>query len=544
MTMRRLIGVSLFLLVGTATVCLLSGQGCPPPPPPKLPALTACGSYGGSCQFDLLPSQPNSVVSYRPAIRWPTLDLTWSLVTPCSSLDQQDQIAEIQRAFDAWAAVSTLSFTRVERDGDIVVSFETGDLGDGSRFASCGESCVELGRAFFPGTARQGLVQLNGNEPWCLQPDGGKRHLLTTLLHEIGHALGLDHVSSPTAVMAPENTGICEALTAADISAIQSLYGSADGTIPPLAVTTPGNLPPAPGSVGPATSDTDSDGDGIPNAMEILALDTDPYAADSDGDGEDDYTEFFVNGTPPAANGVAPSRNPVAHAHALYPAIQTGWINTLDGRLSQDPFGLPLLYGWRQLDGPEVVLNASNTAQPSFTAPRISQDTWVEFELTVSNSRGTDTDTVSVLILSEYAPTTVSTADAGPNQVAYEGRQVELDGSGSVDPNHLTLSYSWSQTSGADVSLSNSAAATTTFTAPSVQQETQLEFQLTVSNGSSTASDSVTILVRPLNADTDQDGITDGDELYFLGTDPNQADTDGDGVLDGQDQSPTNARFQ
>jgi hypothetical protein len=39
----------------------------------------------------------------------------------------------------------------------------------------------------------------------------------------------------------------------------------------------------------------------------------------------------------------------------------------------------------------------------------------------------------------------------------------------------------------------------------------------------------------PANADTDADGVADGDELNIYGTDPLAADTDGDGVLDGEE---------
>ena len=39
----------------------------------------------------------------------------------------------------------------------------------------------------------------------------------------------------------------------------------------------------------------------------------------------------------------------------------------------------------------------------------------------------------------------------------------------------------------------------------------------------------------PANADTDADGVADGDELNLYGTDPLVADTDGDGVFDGEE---------
>jgi hypothetical protein len=39
----------------------------------------------------------------------------------------------------------------------------------------------------------------------------------------------------------------------------------------------------------------------------------------------------------------------------------------------------------------------------------------------------------------------------------------------------------------------------------------------------------------PTNADTDADGVADGDELTIYGTDPLVADSDGDGVFDGEE---------
>ena len=39
----------------------------------------------------------------------------------------------------------------------------------------------------------------------------------------------------------------------------------------------------------------------------------------------------------------------------------------------------------------------------------------------------------------------------------------------------------------------------------------------------------------PNNADTDADGVADGDELNIYGTEPTVADTDGDGASDGEE---------
>ena len=40
---------------------------------------------------------------------------------------------------------------------------------------------------------------------------------------------------------------------------------------------------------------------------------------------------------------------------------------------------------------------------------------------------------------------------------------------------------------------------------------------------------------EPNDADSDDDGLSDGDEVKTHGTDPNDADTDGDGCTDGDE---------
>ena len=92
------------------------------------------------------------------------------------------------------------------------------------------------------------------------------------------------------------------------------------------------------------------------------------------------------------------------------------------------------------------------------------------------------------------------TANAGPAQTVNEFAQVTLDGSGSSDPDAgTTLTYSWSQQSGTNVALSNASAAAPTFDAPdvtAVNTPEVLRFQLTVSDGSLSSTDTVDITVE------------------------------------------------
>src|SRR3989442_6515124 len=92
-------------------------------------------------------------------------------------------------------------------------------------------------------------------------------------------------------------------------------------------------------------------------------------------------------------------------------------------------------------------------------------------------------------------------ANAGPDQTVSEGSPVDLNGAASSDPDGDTLSYSWTQTAGPNVALSNSNTATPTFTAPSVGPSgSTLTLKLTVSDGKGgTATDTVDVIVHNIN---------------------------------------------
>ena len=103
----------------------------------------------------------------------------------------------------------------------------------------------------------------------------------------------------------------------------------------------------------------------------------------------------------------------------------------------------------------------------------------------------------------EYVDTpenTVPTADAGADQTVDEGTQVTLDGSGSSDADGDMLGYTWTQTGGSDVSLSVNDGETTTFTAPEVSSDETLSFQLNVSDGSASDTDTVNVTVQDTDA--------------------------------------------
>ena len=86
-------------------------------------------------------------------------------------------------------------------------------------------------------------------------------------------------------------------------------------------------------------------------------------------------------------------------------------------------------------------------------------------------------------------------AQAGPDQTVASGSLVTLDGSdseGSID------SYSWAQTGGPTIALSNASSAVARFNAPFVASAVTLSFQLTIVNETKQAdTDSTSVIVQP-----------------------------------------------
>jgi len=74
------------------------------------------------------------------------------------------------------------------------------------------------------------------------------------------------------------------------------------------------------------------------------------------------------------------------------------------------------------------------------------------------------------------------TANAGADQTAVEGDIVNLDGSQSSDPDGSISTYSWRQTVGPNVALTNVNTATPSFQAPEAVSSEQLQFELTVTD--------------------------------------------------------------
>jgi PKD domain len=97
--------------------------------------------------------------------------------------------------------------------------------------------------------------------------------------------------------------------------------------------------------------------------------------------------------------------------------VKEGSTVTLNGSESRDPNGVILSYSWRQIPTSHfITLSGADTPVWSFNAPRVSADTTLTFELTVTDSNGsTDKNTVNVLVKHIF-----STSNQSANQLANE----------------------------------------------------------------------------------------------------------------------------
>jgi len=211
--------------------------------------------------------------------------------------------------------------------------------------------------------------------------------------------------------------------------------------------------------------------------------------------------------------------------------VNEGVTVNLDGTASSDIDGSITAYNWVQTAGPAVVINGGNTAMPSFTAPQVTTDTVLTFELTVTDNDGANAiDTVMVTVQNVNQ---LPVANAGVDQAVNESSIVSLDGSASSDSDGTIISYSWIQTSGPAVTLSGAGTATPGFTAPAVTVDTSVTFELTVTdNDGGNATDSVVITIQNVNqlpvaaAGADQ-VVNEGDPVSLDGT----ASSDSDGSI-------------
>ncbi|KAK9882895.1 hypothetical protein WA026_023694 [Henosepilachna vigintioctopunctata] len=182
---------------------------------------------------------PEKFTIYRDRVKWKHNKIRWKFLLG-SWLDQK----VAQKCFEEWARHTNLSFYRNETSPNILISY-------GRRYHKYSKRCMGiskcpydfdgrglvLGHSHYPDGVNEGAepcyeIHLDIDERWDRNITNksipyGYTSLYQTLLHEIGHSLGLFHSSANPSVMYSfynDSRSKLE-LEQDDIYAIQSLYG-------------------------------------------------------------------------------------------------------------------------------------------------------------------------------------------------------------------------------------------------------------------------------------------------------------------------------
>ncbi len=214
------------------------------------------------------------------------------------------------------------------------------------------------------------------------------------------------------------------------------------------------------------------------------------------------------------------NKSPVANAGPDQTVDERQTVN-LNGVASSDPDLDIMTYSWNQTAGPTVTLSEATTSMPFFAAPQVTTDgTTFTFSLSVDDGKGgSSSDTVTITIQNIYQP---PVANAGSDQTANEGTMVTVDGSASTG-NDASLTYTWTQTAGPIVTLSNVTAAQPTFIAPEKNPiaSTSLTFQLSVSDGISSLNDTLDVTINDKYFAAQGSG-SEGTGYYSVSENPGQ----------------------
>ncbi|MFK7884927.1 MAG: tandem-95 repeat protein [Phycisphaerales bacterium] len=204
-----------------------------------------------------------------------------------------------------------------------------------------------------------------------------------------------------------------------------------------------------------------------------------------------------------------------------FQSVQENDVVTLAGSVS-DSDSEELTYNWRQTGGPAVAITGGDSAAASFTAPDQVSNSYVTFELEVSDGEHTVVDSVVVLV---NADNDAPSLDTGPDFSVAEETTVQLSAS-ATDPEGSPLSHEWVQTGGPSVTLSDPFSIDPTFDSPNVASDTELTFQISTTDGAHTVVDTITVTVigendapEPINATTMVTEDTPS-SVVLTGTDP------------------------
>lgn len=177
------------------------------------------------------------------------------IVARSPGLNADDASRELDAAFSAWSSVAAIDFHRVSdpNTADIVIAAGPGNSGraltnlaykDGSppaiKALGAGSAALPVQPATPPREPQlaaigKAYICLDPNLPWKTGFDGNLSvyDLRYTFMHEIGHAIGLDHPGRSGGVMGFRYDETNRVLSPSDISAVTAIYGLREPSLKP-----------------------------------------------------------------------------------------------------------------------------------------------------------------------------------------------------------------------------------------------------------------------------------------------------------------------
>ena len=228
-----------------------------------------------------------------------------------------------------------------------------------------------------------------------------------------------------------------------------------------------------------------------------------------------------------------PENNPPTAIAGPDQTVNEGQIITLNGSQSFDPDDDELTFEWFQImsGAPNVNLSNPNSPITSFTVNNVNGDTVFRFALRVkdtSNEESVDTTDITVKDINRSP-----LVDAGTGKIVRPKQVIKFTDATASDPEGDPLSYLWEAINPTvnlvrlNINQLNSAG----FYVFGAAGNVNVTFKLTVSDGISNSSDTVTYTVtnNPPNADAGSDRTSSKGKFVGLGG-TNNFDSDGDSI--------------